>query len=197
MVRLLSPEAPLQPPPLSPLVTWQQVAEEVPSLPGAGGRLALSGGTAPRLLHGGCPGPHHPRSPATQRGTAPPAPPAGLRLHLQRLRAPCPPPPPPAPSALVAQDRVAVRSRGGPIARRPWVSGLLRLSLRHPASAKMNVRRVESISAQLEEASSTGGRMRWACERAPRWHRPSLAVIACPFHARGGVGGGTLVAKAA
>lgn len=88
-VSLLSPEALLQPPPLSPLVTWQQVAKEVPSVPGTGGgRLALSGGTAHRLLSGGCPGPHHRHSSATQSGTAPPAPPAGLRLHLQGFARP-------------------------------------------------------------------------------------------------------------
>lgn len=47
--------------------------------------------------------------------------------------------------------------------------------LLNPASSKMNVRRVESISAQLEEASSTGGRMQYALEGQPHFNPPSLA----------------------
>lgn len=67
------------------------------------------------------------------------------------------------------------------------------VSLLHHATPKMNVRRVESISAQLEEASSTGGRMQSAWEREPSFHPPFPRELTGAPHFSSG-GRGTFVA---
>lgn len=162
----------------------------MPSLPGAGGATLCLAVQRPGFSTAGILAPttraslppsaaQRPRRPPpasarTCSGSARPARRRRLQLsapwspRTERLCAPVPDPSPAAP---------------GPV-------DSLRVPLSNPAYPKMNVRRVESISAQLEEASSTGGRMRWACDPAPRWHCPSLSMIGCPFHAGGG-GGGT------
>ena len=150
-----SPRA--SPPPPPHPVTRPQVAEAArragegrgASLPGS--RLAAPASSPP---------PARPRRPAPRS-----APGAPLR-----------PRPAPAPrSARLAAAAAAVASLSPSAADAPGPSGEgapvldpspdtpgpvdSRVPLLHPASPKMNVRRVESISAQLEEASSTGGRM--------------------------------------
>lgn len=144
-------------------VTRQQVAGAVQERTKGGG-LPLSARAARRSLTACCRlgHPRGPRGPADQHSAAPAAPPAGLCPHLQ-----------PALRAYLAVATAAslapsAAEASGPSSECALVSdpstdapelANSRVLLLHPASQKMNVRRVESISAQLEEASSTGGRM--------------------------------------
>lgn len=110
-----------------------------------------------------------------------PPPPAPARASPPPITAQRPQRPPPAAAAPAARsalparrrrrrrssssatDAPGLRSECAPVPD-PLVDapepGDPRVPLLHPATPKMNVRRVESISAQLEEACSTGGRMR-------------------------------------
>lgn len=151
-------------PPSPHRVSRQQVAGAAPER-AKGGGLSLSASAAPRSLTAPSlpPPPLRPaRAPADQHLAAPAAPPTGLCPHLQ--------PVPRAQPAVAAAASLApsTAEAPGPSSECAWVSdpsthtpepANSRVLLLHLASQKMNVRRVESISAQLEEASSTGGRM--------------------------------------
>ncbi|XP_055443545.1 translation initiation factor IF-2-like [Bubalus kerabau] len=110
-------------------------------------------------------------------GLSPPAPalPARPRCPAPRRAPGAPRRPPPAPASApralpaAAADSLAPSAADAPGPSSecapvpdpsPDASGPVdsRVPLLHPASPKMNVRRVESISAQLEEASSTGAK---------------------------------------
>ncbi|XP_005068840.2 Kv channel-interacting protein 4 isoform X1 [Mesocricetus auratus] len=100
------------------------------------------------------PPPAHPCHSARHRA---PGAPSRSPLAPAATPRPCPPPLPPSSQRLVCPGQSGCAHHCQTHRQTPLGQWTLRVSLSHPASPKMNVRRVESISAQLEEASSTGG----------------------------------------
>ncbi|XP_005068844.2 Kv channel-interacting protein 4 isoform X2 [Mesocricetus auratus] len=120
------------------------------------------------------PPPAHPCHSARHRA---PGAPSRSPLAPAATPRPCPPPLPPSSQRLVCPGQSGCAHHCQTHRQTPLGQWTLRVSLSHPASPKMNVRRVESISAQLEEASSTGDSVEDELEMATVRHRPEALEL--------------------